>query len=227
MIVSEGPPLPSERESLILALPAARRLAQSIARSLGVREPQALEDCEQSGILAMIEASPRHDQTRGDLFTFAWKRIAGAVTELVCDQNPVERSGRIAALDAAEELRDTTDPFAADDDDDKARLKEYCRWLTFKRVTAETRERLRAPGADVAIVRARAFKALENVLGELNEQDRRFIDLRHIENLKWDDVAAEMGVDTRQAQRIEERLRGLLRRNLRLQGVDEPPPSER
>jgi RNA polymerase sigma factor (sigma-70 family) len=227
MIAGDAPRPLSAQEKLILALPAARRLARSIARSLGVRDLQALEDCEQSGVLAMVEASPRHDQTRGDLFTFAWKRIAGAVTELVCGHSPVERSGRLAALDAAEELRDTTDPFAADDDDDKARLKEYCRWLTFKRVTAETRERLRAPGADVLIVRARAFKVLENVLGELNDQDRRFIDLRHIENLKWDDVAAEMGVDTRQAQRIEERLRGLLRRNLRLQGVNEPPPSER
>ncbi|MEP7123530.1 MAG: sigma-70 family RNA polymerase sigma factor [Byssovorax sp.] len=217
----------SAEESLILALPAARRLAHSIARSLGVRLPHVLEDCEQAGALAMVEVAPRHDQTRGDLFTFAWKRIAGAVTELVCGQTPVERSGQIAVLEAAAELRDTTDPFAAFDEDDKAKLKEYCRWLTFKRLTAETHARLRAPGADVALVRARAFNALETVLGELNDQDRRFIELRHIESLKWDDVAQEMGVDTRQAQRIEERLRGLLRRNLRLQGVNEPPPSER
>ena len=234
MSVIELRPRAPENEPLILALPAARRLARSIAKHLGVRAPDLLDDCEQAGVLALVEVSPRHDQTRGDLFPFAWKRIAGAVTNLVCRQGPVDRAGRKAVLEATEEFRDTTDPFAvpddpfaADDEVDIAKLKDYCRWLTFKRLTAETGERLRAAGADLLLIRARSFKALENQLGALNDQERRYIELRHMEGLSWDDVADEMGVERKYAQRIDDGIRARLRRGLRLQGVDEPPPSER
>jgi RNA polymerase sigma factor (sigma-70 family) len=234
MSVIDLPRRAPEDDPLILALPAARRLARLIAKHLGVRAPDVLEDCEQAGVLALIEVSPRHDRTRGDLFRYAWKRIAGAVTDLVCSQSPVDRAGRKAALEAMEEFRDATDPFAVaddpfavDDEGDTAELKDYCRWVTFTRLTAETGERLRMPGADLLLVRARAFRALVNQLGELNEQERRYIELRHMLGLSWDDVANEMGVERKYAQRIDDGIRARLRRGLRLQGVDEPPPSER
>ncbi len=231
--MSDRPHQSPDPEAVLEAVAATRRLARSIAKSLGVQKEDALDDCEQAGLLAMIEVSPRHDRTRRKLFVFAWKRIAGAVTTLVCRDAPIDRAGREAAIEETTSFHDTTNPFSLDDFDVgdeqyKDQLKAYCRAMTFNRVLAETNERLKVPGADVAFVRARAFKALERVLGELSELERQVIQLRHMDELSWENVAGALGMDDgKQAERIETKLRARLRRNLRLQGVNEPPPSER
>ena len=116
------------------------------------------------------------------------------------------------------------DPFAADDTDDVAKLKAWCRALTLRRVLGDTRVALQAT-PDTSALRAEVFEVLEKALGELGERERSVIDLHHWQGLTWKQVGDQMGISERHAKRIDKGLRERLERGLRRRGVDEAPPS--
>src|SRR5262249_6264374 len=101
-------------------------------------------------------------------------------------------------------------------------LKGYCRLLTFHRVMGDTRAALQADPDD-AMKRVRVLSALQKALGELDEQEKRLIELRYWDELTWEQIAEALRVSDRQAKRIDERLRERLKRDLRHQGVEEIP----
>jgi RNA polymerase sigma factor FliA len=218
-------PLNPEHARILQALPNALRVARTIARLHGVRTPEAIDDCEQTACQAILEACPGYDETRGPLDVFVWKRVAGAVTNWVNREASIRRAGFDAALDATEEMRDTSDPFGDDDADVLGQLKAQCRMLAFTRFTGDTGERLRERPDD-ALARTRAFEALERALGELSELEAHLVELRYWQELSWAKVGEALGIHEKQAQRLDERLRERLKRNLRARNICEPPPSE-
>lgn len=208
------------------ALPLARRVARATARIYGVRTRQGIEDCEQTAYQALLEAGLGFDETRGvPLGIYAWKRVAGAVMRQLTRDAPIRRAGAAAALDAAESMRDTSDPFSDDDDDASGQLMGHCRTLAFTRFVGDTGERLRAHPED-ALARTRAFEALAGALRGLDEREARLIELRYWQELSWVQVAAALGVHEKYATRMDEQLRKRLRGDLQASHVEEPPPSE-
>lgn len=204
----------------------ARHVARTVARVHGVRARERLDDCEQTAYQALLEACRGYDASRGVPFgVYAWKRVAGAVTNLLSREASARRAGLDAALDAAEAMRDHSDPFGDDDGDALNQLKSQCRALVFARFVADTGERLRAHPEDT-MARARAFDALRTALRGLDEREARLIELRYWQDLSWAKVAAELGVHEKYAQRMDERLRKRLRCDLKARDVEEPPPSE-
>ncbi|WP_437897782.1 sigma-70 family RNA polymerase sigma factor [Sorangium sp. So ce124] len=204
----------------------ARHVARTTAQVHGVRTSQRLEDCEQAAYQALLEASPGYDPTRGVPFSvYAWKRVAGAVLRLITREASFQRAGLDAFLDAAESVRDTSDPFSDDDADARSQLLEPCRALVFARFVAHTGERLKARPED-ALTRTRAFEALGIALRGLDEREARLIELRYWQDLSWAKVAAELGVHEKHAMRMDEHLRRRLRGDLQASHVEEPPPSE-
>jgi len=220
------PPRPTPDQQLVLdAMPAARRRARKLARCLHVSSASGtIEDCEQVAYLALLESRPRHDKDRAPFDVYAFKRVAGAVRRFVRRERRDDQTGFDDALDAAGELVDTSDPFA-DDDDALGDLKGQCRWISFRRFMGRTRAALREQ-PDSVLLRARIREALERALGTLSEQEMQFLTLRYWEERTWEAVGEALGVDERQARRIDERLRARLKRDLRAHGVEEPPPSE-
>jgi RNA polymerase sigma factor for flagellar operon FliA len=206
------------------AMPAAMKLARTIARIWRVRSPTLVNDCEQTACQALVESRPGYDKTRGPFSVYAWKRVAGAVTKLLRREVARGRTGLDDALDEAEGFRDTSDPFAAEDADDMAVLKTWCRVLTFRRVMGDTRVALQARPDDEAL-RAQVFQALRAALGGLDDRQMRVIELRYWKELTWKDVGAEMDLSERHVKRIDEEIRARLEGDLRGRGVEEAPPS--
>jgi RNA polymerase sigma factor FliA len=226
-VIGSRPPSPPtpEDELILQALPEALKLARALARlRCRVCSRALLEDCEQIASQALLEARPGYDKARGPFGTYAWKRVAGAVTRLLARERAVQRAGLDDALDASEELRDESDPFGDEDDDARGQLKGFCRLLTFRRVMGDARVTLQEKPEDT-LLRARIFQALTEALGELDEQEMRLLELRYWKELTWEEVAKEMGMSDRNAKRIDEQLRERLRRDLRHRGVEEAPPS--
>ncbi|WP_437734951.1 sigma-70 family RNA polymerase sigma factor [Sorangium sp. So ce1335] len=211
---------------MLEALPMARHVARTTARVYGVRTRQGVEDCEQTAYQALLEASPGYDASRGVPFgVYAWKRVAGAVIRLLTREASFRRAGLDAALDAAESMRDASDPFVDDDADALNQLKDQCRALVFARFVADTGERLRAQPDD-AVARSQALEALRKALRGLDEREARLIELRYWQDLSWAKVAAALGVHEKYALRMDEQLRRRLRCDLRGSEADAPPPSE-
>lgn len=203
----------------------ARHVARRTALFYGVRTPERLEDCEQTAYQALLEACPGYDPARGVPFSvYAWKRVAGAVVRSLTREAPLRRAGLEAALDAAESMRDTSDPFGDGDTDALNQLKDRYRTLVFARFVADVGERLRAHPED-ALARARAFEALAAALRGLDAREARLIELRYWQDLSWAQVAAALGVHEKYATRMDEQLRRRLRCDLRASDVEEPPPS--
>jgi RNA polymerase sigma factor for flagellar operon FliA len=204
-------------------MPTALRVARMIAELWGPSTDQQIEDCEQTACQAILEALPRHDPERGPLGIYAWKRVAGAVTNLLKRELAPPRTGFDDALDATGELRNTIDPLDDSDDDALAQLKGHCRYLTFRRCTGYSRAAL--PGRlDDVLMRVQVFEALSIALGRLTQEQKRFIALRYWENLTWAQIAERMSITERHAQRMDQHLRERLRRDLVRAGVDAAPP---
>jgi RNA polymerase sigma factor for flagellar operon FliA len=220
-----GAATPTEDELVLRARPMALRVARIIARIWRVQSPSLLRDCEQAGCLALVEARPGYDKARGTFEVYAWKRVAGAVTRLLQREVACGRTGFDDELDEAEEFRDASDAFSADDSNDLATLKVWCRRLAFTRMMGVQRRALQAQ-PDNAALRAQVFQKLELALGGLNERETRVIDLRWFQSLTWKEVGDAMHLSDRQVKRIDHRVRNRLERDLRGSGVDEPPPSE-
>jgi RNA polymerase sigma factor (sigma-70 family) len=214
----------SEPDPVARATPWAQELGHFRARQLGVRKPDEIEQCQQEACLALAEAVRLHDPARGPLEVFAWKRIVGAVTRLVRRERRGGRTGFDDALDAADEARDTSDLFADDDDEAKGSVKADCRLVTLALFVGDKRVELQKSPED-ALLRARAVEALESVLGEVDETERRLMVLRWLEGATWDEIALALGKSGRQAQRIEERLKNRLQSGLKKRGIEEAPPS--
>lgn len=217
-------PLNPEHARILQALPAALRVARTIARLHGVRTPEAIDDCEQTACQALLEACPGYDEARGPLEVFAWKRVAGAVTKWVNREASIRGAGLEAALAATEEMRDTSDPFGDDDADALDQLKSHCRTLTFLRFMRDTGELLRERPDD-ALARARAFEALKLALHGLSDLEMRLVELRYWQDLSWAKVGEALGIQEKQAQRLDERLRERLKSDLLARSIREPPPS--
>jgi len=217
-------PQDDENDLVGRARPSALRLARAIARIWRVQEPSLLHDCEQAASLALIEARPGYDKTRGPFWVFAWKRVAGAVTRLLQRERGRGCTGFDDELDEAEDFHDTSDAFSADDNDDLATLKAWCRRLAFRRVLAAQRTALRAQPDNLAL-RAEVFRKLGVALGGLDDREARVIDLHYFQALVWKDVGEALNLSERQVKRIDQGIRERLDRDLRRAGVDEPPPS--
>ncbi len=226
MSASGRPKSLTDKDRLVLdARPAAIKLARVIASVWRVRSSAVLEDCEQAACQAQLEALPRYNKALGPFETFQWKRVAGAVTNLLRRERTGGRTGFDDALDATDDFQGAGEPdFYAADDDDMNTLKAYCRVLTFKRVMGDARVALQARPDNDAL-RSQVFEALRQALGELDERQMRILDLHHWQGLTWKEVGEQMGISERHAKRIDEEMRDLLESGLRHRGVDEPPPS--
>lgn len=217
-------PIRPEHELIVQSMPWALRLARTTAFFFHVTAPDQLEDCEQVGCQALLEALPGWDPARGPFDVYAWKRVVGAVTTLVRRELSSRRRGLHDAFDKTDELRDTSDPFEDEDADVLDSLKGDARSLAFAYFMGDTRIALSERPED-AITRARAFEALAKALGGIDDGEKQLVALRYWEGLPWEDVAVRIGEGVRQANRIDERIRNRLRRGLRQQRIDEAPPS--
>lgn len=214
----------ADDELVVQTMPWAIELARTIARIRGVRSPAVLKDCEQTACLTLLEKRPKYDSTRGPFKVFAWKAVAGAVTRMLRRERAAGRTGLDDALDEAEGYRDTTDAFAAEDSDDMGMLKAACRFITFRRVMGDTHVALRAR-PDQEVLRAQVLQAARDAVGGLDERHVRLIELRYWEELTWEEIGERMGFSDRHAKRIHKEIRDRLEGDLRLRGVEEPPPS--
>jgi RNA polymerase sigma factor for flagellar operon FliA len=203
-------------------MPRALKTARMIARRRGAFD--RIEDCQQIAVKALLEARLRYDKTRGPFSTYAWKRVAGAVMRYLRREDANGWTGLDNALDATETMHDDGNPFADEDSDALAKLAGCCDEIAFTWYMGDTASAFIAQ-PERALVRAQAFEGLSVVLGPLDDRQKQFVELRYLDQLTWEAVAASLGVDERTARRIDERLRSRLRRGLRQQGVEEPPPS--
>jgi RNA polymerase sigma factor (sigma-70 family) len=195
----------SDEDKLVLdARPAAIKVARIIARIWRVRSAALLEDCEQVACQAQLEALPGYKKALGPFEVYQWKRVAGAVTNLLRRERTGGRTGFDDALDATDEFQSAPEPdFFAAEDDDMNTLKAYCRVLTFKRVMGDTRVALQARPDNDAL-RAQVFEALRQELGGLDERQMRVLDLHYWQGLTWKEVGEQMTISERHAKRIDE-----------------------
>jgi RNA polymerase sigma factor for flagellar operon FliA len=216
----------SDEDKLVLdARPAAIKVARIFARLWRVRSPALLEDCEQAACQAQLEARPGYKKALGSFEVYQWKRVAGAVTNLLRRERAGGRTGFDDALDETDDFKDATEPdFYAADSDDMNTLKAYSRLLTFRRVMGDTRVALQARPDNDAL-RTQIFGALRHALGGLTDRQMRVIDLHYWQDLTWKEVGDQMGISDRHAKRIDREIRDLLEGDLRQHGVDAPPPS--
>lgn len=205
------------------AMPMAIQVARTICRRSRVRDSDLVADCEQGACMALQEGLPGYDPSRGPYPIYAYKRVWGAVLGVLKREHAERRLGMDAGLDAAEELRDTSSPYD-DDEEAKDQLKARLRFVTFRRFLSNAREKLAADPENEAN-RARVAQALREALGELQETDLHFIELRYWEGLSYAKVGEAMGMHEKAAQRLDERLRQRLCRDLKRRGIDEPPAS--
>jgi RNA polymerase sigma factor for flagellar operon FliA len=164
-----------------------------------------------------------YDPSRGPYPIYAYKRVWGAVLRLLKRERAARRVGVDAGLDAAEELRDTSSPYD-EDEEAKDQLKAALRYVTFRRFLGDAGATLAADPENTAI-RTRVAQALRNALGALDEVDRRFIELRYWKGLSYAEIGEAMDMNEKAAQRLDERLRQRLSRDLKERGIAEPPAS--
>jgi RNA polymerase sigma factor FliA len=198
---------------VVEALPTALAAAHARCRAYRVRDSELIGDAEQRACEALYEGLPGYDRSRAPYPIYVYKRVYFAVGRYLKHEISVRQEGLEAALDAAEELRDTSDP-RDDDEEAKDQLKAYLRYMAFRRFLGDARGMLRE-SPDDALVRARVWQALEKALGRLDEREKRFIELRYWGDQSYAQIAAELGVHEKYAQRLDERLRERLNRDLR------------
>jgi RNA polymerase sigma factor for flagellar operon FliA len=114
--------------------------------------------------------------------------------------------------------------FSTEDDDAREHMMAMGRQVVFRRVMGSTAVALASRPED-AVLRMQIFSVLRQAFGALDEREERLIELRYWQDKTWEEVGDALGVDKRQALRIDAQMRKRLEKDLRKRGVDAPPPS--
>jgi RNA polymerase sigma factor for flagellar operon FliA len=151
--------------------------------------------------------------------------VSGAIIQYLRTERPL--SGQAAdynGLAEAGDLRDNCDVFSTEDDDAREHMMAMGRQVVFRRVMGSTAVALASRPED-AVLRMQIFSVLRQAFGALDEREERLIELRYWQDKTWEEVGDALGVDKRQALRIDAQMRKRLEKDLRKRGVDAPPPS--
>jgi RNA polymerase sigma factor (sigma-70 family) len=206
----------------------AARLANGFCLGYRITGTALADDVAQTAYETMLVARPRHDNSKAPFEVFAYRRVTGAMIRLVKSDRAYPASERAAdddGLDEAGSVADiVTNPFAEEESDAPDEMKGIARRVMFRRILGSTRVKL-AERPDDVLFRMEVLAALRRACGGLSEREETVINLRYWQEKTWDEIGEAIGLDKRQAQRIDEKLRERLKRKLKRDGVDAPPSS--
>lgn len=215
-----GPPLTDAQRLLITsALTMADRVARHVARRTSGAD---LRELRAVGYEALTQAARTYDPAKNASFEgFAWRRVYGAVRDAAAALPAFSPAG-VAALDAAEEMRDDTGAFSGGEAEFARHVAESCDDLAagFTLGCASgVIQRLGEEGFILLEERVRGTAALRTALAALPGDDRRLLHLRFVEQRPVRDAAAALGVSKSTFDRRYRALRAHLREALAAEGI--------
>ncbi|GAA4649559.1 RNA polymerase sigma factor FliA [Kistimonas scapharcae] len=185
-----------------------RKIAYHLAGSLGHSTP--VEDLIQSGVVGLLEAAGRYDQSTNVAFEyFARPRIRGAMVDLVRegDWRPRrirEESQKITRAIAAVEARlgrPATDRDIAEELE--MELQDYQHMLMnthgARLLSLESLEESSEPGredtpVDVDFLKASCGKALADAIGQMPEREQQLLNLYYVHEMNMKEIALILGI---------------------------------
>lgn len=203
---------PRQQSLVEQALPTAHKLARQAARRKGISSPADLEDVDQTVGEALSKAAPRFDGERPTGFlNYAWKGMFGAVAELIGSLLQVRAEAVEVATEGAEQLEDSIDYFSEVDEDDLREIEAGAGDFLFDLYAVDT------------LTDSGLSGQLRMAIEALDPDQRRAFLLRYQDDIKIDDIAAQMALDRSKVKRLIAAARERLRRLLFLSGIREAP----
>lgn len=231
----------ARNEALIRYTPLVRFVAKRVASSFGIPTGMEIGDLVSHGLLGLIEAFERYEQTRGVSFeTFAIPRIRGAILDELRRSDWVPRNVRARAR----RLNDTRTVLTAEFGRAPTRT-EIAESLGVEQLDAFERssrpatllgleeivhfdagggepvaisDTLFDPDAEVpgsALEDAERKASLVAALGEIGERDRLIITLYYFENLQLGEIARLLNVTESRVSQLHTRALHALHARLR------------
>lgn len=238
MSVRELVPLGPQQQELVarnvgLVDKVVRLLARRYGGLLGNDEMVA------AGREGLTRAAAGYDASLGVGFAqFATYRVQGAILDAARKAMGARRETTVLAAHSAlcdylGVQRDTADVMTDTEDAQRARLHAMAAGAAASLfagfVGAASRAQMRSDEDAVAArdARAKAFALLQRALAELNERDRRIVELHYVEGRELREVATVIGVSYATVRRYHSAALDRLAARLRGGGLQASPPSTR
>jgi RNA polymerase sigma factor for flagellar operon FliA len=235
MTVREITPLSAEQRELVTgSMQVVDKVARALARRYGTLA--AFDDMVSMGREGLVQAARVYDSGLGVPFsTFATYRIQGAILDGIRKEAGRAREIRIAAHAAATEFfavqSDRTDVMTDTEEAQRERLDSFAANAAaamFAGLIGAQSRRSAAGDEDSTAARdqrTRAIASLERASAELNERDRKLVDLHYKQGIDLKDVAGVLGVSYATVRRYHTAVIQRLAARLRTLGVDNAPPA--
>jgi RNA polymerase sigma factor (sigma-70 family) len=187
-------------------------------------------DARSNANKALIACARRFEEGRGKSFaTYARFRVRGVMLSHVRAAGRRDRillQMRRALANRMAEYHDDFDSARHDKDECQRRLDamgaEHA--IAMALAGGEAARLAAAEDSEIADEYIDAIEAVEKVVGTLDKEERRLLDLIYASDFTFEEVAAELGVEKGTAWRRLRRLLPKLRRELHKRGVKKAPP---
>jgi RNA polymerase sigma factor for flagellar operon FliA len=238
MTVRELVPLTRQQQDLVTQhLGVVDRMVRILSRRYGGLLGH--DEMAAAGREGLTRAAAGYDASLGVQFAvFATYRVQGAILDAARKAMGARRETTVLAAHSALSdylgvQRDGGDVMTDTEDSQRARLHAMAAGAAASLfagiIGAASRSNMRSDedAAAARDSRAKAFALLERALGELNERDRRIVELHYREGHELREVATMIGVSYATVRRYHAGALDRLGARLRGGGLKAPPPSAR
>lgn len=196
------------------ALPELRQLARRLRRRCPHKTVDELEALASD---ALMSRAPRWDPAKGRLFDFARRYLPQDVVRAAyAEEGDVALRTALRAMEAHAEtitVLDTASRWAESTEEKDARARALGRNAVLAGRYAYSGVRAAESPEDEYGSRE-AFEAMKRAASAADPRAPALLDLLYARELTWEETATELGLDVRQAQRIEASVISQLRRVL-------------
>lgn len=189
------------------ALPELRKLAQRLRRRCPHKSIREIEALAQDALISRVH---RWDSTRSRLIDFARRHVPGDVVRAAYSH---EGDGALRAMDAHEEtitVLDTASRWAETPEAKDARALALGQDMALAGLYGHLAARAAKSPEDEYASRE-SFEGMKRIAAATDPRAPALFDLLYEGGLTWDEASTQLGLDLRQAQRIEARALDRLR----------------